>query len=262
LGQSGLIEGDLTNVTAIDPNVTSLQPIWRDWRFVPMLHVSQDLEAGGSPDGDGDAVWDGFERWYYGDTSGGPDQDTDGDTATTLQEFLAGTDPTDSDTDDDNIFDGLDTVGQDRIRSGVFSLQGGFRKATTANRDHLRLAAKIGTSTTFDIPTNGLTVTVRDDDGDLYTVTVPGSAFTVSPNGRVFSYRDPDGTNNVLRSLTVRINARNTRRSSLRLRTIRTDFSAIALTARDVEVEVSVGSHTIFDRRLWEVRGSGLRPEN
>jgi hypothetical protein len=266
LGQSGLIEGSFNGSTAvidaIDPNVTTLQPIWRDWRFVPMLHVSQDLQAGGSPDGDGDAVWDGFERWYYGNTSGAPNQDTDGDTATTLEEFLAGTDPTDSDTDDDSILDGLDTVGQDRIRSGAFSLQGGFRKVTTANGDHLRIAAKIGTSSTFNIATNGLTVTVRDDDGDLYSVTLPGSAFTVSPNGRAFSYRDPDGINNALRSLTVRINARNTRRSSLRLRTIRTDFSGIALTDRDVEVEVSVGSHTIFDRRLWEVRGSGLRPEN
>ncbi len=262
LGQSGLIEGTFGGVTAIDPNVTSLQPIWRDWRFVPMLHVGQDLEAGGSPDGDGDAVWDGFERWYYGDTSGPASQDTDGDTASTLEEFLAGTDPTDADTDDDSILDGLDLVGQDRIRSGILSLRGGFRKSTMANRDTLRLAAKIGTSDAFDIATDGVTVTIRDDDGDLYSVTVSGSAFTVSPNGRVFTYRDSAGTNNALRMLTVRTNASNTRRSGLRLQTIRTDFSTIALADRDVEVEISVGSHTIFDRRPWEVRGSALRPSN
>lgn len=48
LGQSGLIEGTLAGVTSIDPNVTTLHPIWRDWRFVPMLHVSQDV--GPTPD--------------------------------------------------------------------------------------------------------------------------------------------------------------------------------------------------------------------
>jgi hypothetical protein len=37
LGQSGLIEGSILGVTNIDPNVDSLQPIWRDWRFVPMV---------------------------------------------------------------------------------------------------------------------------------------------------------------------------------------------------------------------------------
>ena len=186
LGQSGLIEGSLGGgVTSIDSNVTSLQPIWRDWRFVPMLHVSQDLQAGGSPDGDGDGVWDGFERWYYGTTSGGPNQDTDGDTASTLDEFLAGTDPTDPDTDDDGILDGLDTVGQNRLRSGIFGLLGGVTRSTTPNRDRLRLVAKLGTSAGFDIAADVLTVTVRDDDGDLYSVTLQGSDFTVSGGGRV-----------------------------------------------------------------------------
>lgn len=260
LGQSGLIQGTFGGVTAIDPNVTSLQPIWRDWRFVPMLHVSQDLQVGGAADGDGDAVWDGFERWYYGNTSGGPKQDTDGDTASTLAEFLGGTDPTDPDTDDDGIFDGLDTVGQNRLRSGILGLQAAIRRSTTPNRDHLRLSARIGTSEDFDIATDGLTVTLRDDDGDVYSVTLQGSAFTVSGSGRIFTYRDPTGSIGALRTLTFRANARNTRRSSLRMRTIQTDFSSVALTDRDVEVEISVGSHTIFDRRLWEVRGSALRP--
>ena len=43
LGQSGLIQGSIAGVTSIDPNFTSLHTIWRDWRFVPMLHVAQDL---------------------------------------------------------------------------------------------------------------------------------------------------------------------------------------------------------------------------
>jgi len=114
LGQSGLIQGSLAGVTSIDPNVTSLQPIWRDWRFVPMLHVSGDLS--GDPDGDtdGDGVLDGFERWYFGNLAQGAAADGDADGLTLLDEFLKGTDPLDPDTDDDGVLDGADAKPQDR----------------------------------------------------------------------------------------------------------------------------------------------------
>src|SRR6185369_17316249 len=114
LGQSGLIEGSFFGVTSIDPNFDSLQTIWRDWRFVPILHVGADLAAGNA-DSDGDGVLDGYERWYYGDLSQGAASDTDGDGATLLQEYTAGSDPTDSDTDDDGIPDGTDGTPQDRL---------------------------------------------------------------------------------------------------------------------------------------------------
>ena len=55
LGQSGLIEGNIGGVTGIDPNFTSLQPIWRDWRFVPMLPMGRDLAAA-TVDSDSDGV--------------------------------------------------------------------------------------------------------------------------------------------------------------------------------------------------------------
>jgi hypothetical protein len=113
LGQSGLIEGSLGGVTSIDPNVDSLQPIWRDWRFVPLLHVGEDL-ASGSADADGDGVFDGFERWYFGDTTHAGGDDDDGDGLGLLGEFQAGTDPTDADTDDDGALDGADSEPQDR----------------------------------------------------------------------------------------------------------------------------------------------------
>jgi hypothetical protein len=115
LGQSGHLEGSFAGVTAIDPNFDSLHPIWRDWRFVPMLHVGQDLEAGGSPDSDSDGVFDGYERWYYGNLAQTAGSDTDADGSTLLDEFTDGSDPTDSDTDDDAALDGADAEPQDRL---------------------------------------------------------------------------------------------------------------------------------------------------
>ena len=58
---------------------------------------------------------DGYERWYYGDISQTAASDTDGDGSTLLQEYTAGSDPTDSDTDDDSIPDGTDATPQDRL---------------------------------------------------------------------------------------------------------------------------------------------------
>ncbi len=115
LGQSGHIEGSLGGVTFIDPNVTSLHPIWRDWRFVPMLHVGEDLAGAPTGDADGDGVLDGYERWYYGNTAEVAGSDTDGDGATLLTEFQEGSDPLDPDTDDDGIPDGADGEPQNRL---------------------------------------------------------------------------------------------------------------------------------------------------
>lgn len=115
LGQSAQIEGSLSGVTAIDPNATSLHPVWRDWRFVPMLSVSQDLAIDPSGDTDGDGLLDGFERFFFASLAPGADTDQDADGLGVLGEFLAGTDPTNSDTDEDGSLDGSDQAPQDRL---------------------------------------------------------------------------------------------------------------------------------------------------
>lgn len=256
LGQSGLIEGTIGGVTAIDPNVTSLHAIWRDWRFVPMLHVAEDMQANGNPDPDGDGVWDAYERWYFGDNSPRPGQDADGDKASLLDEFLAGTDPTDPDTDDDGIVDGRDTAGQDRLASGLLKLNAKFiRNLTTPDSDRLRLAARIGPSSAFDPDTQDLTITVRDTDGDLYSVTLVAGTMAALPNGRSWKFVDPDATNNALKRAVFRLPARNTGKGTVRLTTAKTDFSTVDLVDRDVSVVIEIGDHTASDTRLWEVIG-------
>jgi hypothetical protein len=115
LGQSGHLEGGIGGVTLpVDPYTESLHPIWRDWRFVPMLAVARDLRRG-SGDRDRDGVLDGFERWHFGTTRPAADSDDDGDGLTLLEEFQAGSDPRDPDTDGDGRSDGADATPQDRL---------------------------------------------------------------------------------------------------------------------------------------------------
>lgn len=116
LGQSAHIEGSLdAGVTFIDPDVLTLHPIWRDWRFVPMLAVSDDLAADPQGDTDGDGILDGYERYWFASLAQGATEDGDIDGLELLDEYLAGADPTDDDTDDDGDFDGIDPAPQDRL---------------------------------------------------------------------------------------------------------------------------------------------------
>jgi hypothetical protein len=106
LGQSGLIDSWVNP----DPNFDSLHSIWAEWRFVPMLHIAEDLATDPDGDVDNDGVLDGFERWYFGSSSPQPTDDVDGDGANLLDEFLNGLDPTEADTDGDGMADGFEVA--------------------------------------------------------------------------------------------------------------------------------------------------------
>gem|GEM_PF-1019853 len=104
LGQSGFISSGGNP----DPNFDTLHSIWGEWRFVPMLHVAEDLSTDADGDVDNDGVLDGFEKWYFGSNSPAPTDDSDGDNASLLNEFLNGLDPTEADTDVDGVPDGFE----------------------------------------------------------------------------------------------------------------------------------------------------------
>jgi hypothetical protein len=258
LGQSGHYEGTFAGVTAIDPNATSLQPIWRDWRFVPILRVAQDLESSGNPDSDGDGVYDAFERWYFDDTSPNANDDSDGDKASLLEEFLAGTDPTNGDTDDDGIPDGRDTLGQDRLRSGYLKLKG---KIQPELEGRVQVTGKIGTSSDFDPDTDDVSLTVLDASGiEIYSATVPAGTMVANASGKSFKFKDNTGT--IITNLAqaqLKLSGSATGKSSVKFKTVKADFSSVALADQDIEVQIDIGAHMIPDTRPWEVKGSSIK---
>jgi hypothetical protein len=120
LGQSGFIPfaGPFVGGPP-GQNTTTLHPIWADWRHVPMLISGADLAVNGG-DTDGNGILDSWECWHFDKTGvaatsrqNGPG-DPDGDRLSNLEEWLAGSDPNDPDTDDDGVLDGFDAAPQDR----------------------------------------------------------------------------------------------------------------------------------------------------
>jgi hypothetical protein len=254
LGQSGLIQGPLSSIS-VDPHFTSLHPIWRDWRFVPMLHVGQDMGGGGDGDGDGDGVLDGYERWYFGNTSRGATDDSDGDGATLAEEFQAGTDPTVGDTDRDGIPDGTDTLGQDRLRSGILGVRGRIKFGRTAGTDILMLTFELGTGgVDFDPATRSLTVTLSDDD-QIYTVTIPAGTMTGSASGRLFQYRDRTGANNGLFHARLKRGTPG-KDTTLLVRTRPIDLSNADRNDHQLSTVINFGAHTVSGTSQFIVRGN------
>jgi len=271
LGQSGSIQGSLSGfdltVRRVDPNCTSIQPIWRDWRFLPMLHVSQDL-AGAGADADGDGVFDGFERWYFGDTSRDAKENSDGDTSMLATEFARGSDPTDSDTDDDGLLDGLDGLDQDRLGSAFSKFKGSFKLPATSGKDMLKINGKFGTGgLVFDEAADTMRVQVENENGDsFFDVTVPAGTLTADPSGLKFSFKDKDGVIGAIGQLQIKLGATPEKDASFKLATVKTDLTPpVALSTNDLRVTVTIHNtaadtnRKILDERSWEVAGRALK---
>jgi len=259
LGQSGKMTGSLGGVTSIDPNTTSLSPLWRDWRFLPILHVTEDL-AGGNADGDGDGVWDAYERWYYGDSSGAATDDTDGDKLDTLHEFLAGSDPTDPDTDDDGVADGKDSSPQDRL--GLSKVKGKFKLTTSKpNSDKLGLtAAGPLRDSLFDPVTDDVVISLDEADlsESVYTATLPAGTL-LAKNATTYLYKDKTGSIDDLALVLIKLGKDETKPTKFKVKTIKTDFSGLDLSDRVLVLHVTNGTRrTLVGSKEWVPNGTSI----
>ncbi|HUQ52155.1 MAG TPA: penicillin acylase family protein, partial [Gammaproteobacteria bacterium] len=263
LGQSGDINGTFTitptlNITSIDSNVTSMQPIWRDWRFLPMLHVAETIEGGSSTgDADADGVLDGFEKWYFDATTVAAKDNGDGDKSKLVDEFENGSDPTDADTDDDGLVDGFDGRDQDRLASGFTKMTASFK--LNGIEDAFQMSGKFGTgSTVFDPAADAIDLRVETLNGDaVYAVTVPAGTLT-GADGK-YSYKDPDGAVNMLTSVQLKLGKAADKSASFKLKTAKQNLPTVATSGTPIyQVLVTIhdasasSSRLLLDAREWD----------
>ncbi len=114
----------------------------------------------------------------------------------------------------------------------------------------LHLEATIGrVPPELDVATNGLTVTLRDDDV-IYTATLPAGALAAKPSGRRFLYKDPTGAIGGVKRARLLVSRRGTGR--LIIDTVTTDFSNAEQSDHRISVEVASGAYDQTDDRYWE----------
>ena len=112
------------------------------------------LEEIGTLDNDQDGLHDGWEEKYFNDLAQGANDDPDQDNLTNLQEIAIGTDPTNADTDGDDLEDGVET------NTGSFvSTSDTGTSPTNADTD----GDKLNDGAELDLSTNPFN---RDSDAD------------------------------------------------------------------------------------------------
>ncbi|TFH20228.1 MAG: DUF3604 domain-containing protein [Myxococcales bacterium] len=107
--------------------------------------------------------------------------------------------------------------------------------------------------------TEDITLSLVDDDV-IYTATIPAGTMTVNKPGASWSLTDPVGAVDGIKKATLKINAKGN--AKLSLSTVKTDLSKADLTDHFIHTTLEAGSYSTEHARLWEVKGTTLKPQN
>ncbi len=115
--------------------------------------------------------------------------------------------------------------------------------------DKLHLELMIGrVPPELDIKTNGLTLTLRDDDV-VYSATLPAGALVETVPGRAYRLNDPSGAFAGIKKARVRISKRGT--AKMTFDTIAIDLSHAEQSSHRVSVQLASGGYDQTDARSW-----------
>ncbi len=115
--------------------------------------------------------------------------------------------------------------------------------------DKLHLELMIGrVPPELDIKTNGLTLTLRDDDV-VYSATLPAGALVETVPGHAYRLNDPSGAFAGIKKARVRISKRGT--AKMTFDTIAIDLSHAEQSSHRVSVQLASGGYDQTDARSW-----------
>jgi hypothetical protein len=111
----------------------------------------------------------------------------------------------------------------------------------------------------LDPNTEAITVSLTDDD-TIYTATLPAGTMLETKPGAKWLYSDTDGSIDGIRKATLKINSKG--KARLVLRTVKLALPNADPIDHFVHSTVSAASFTAEHVRLWQIKGTSLRPEN
>jgi len=114
--------------------------------------------------------------------------------------------------------------------------------------DKLKMSVQMGaTHADFDIDTNDLDFSLRDDD-TIYAVNIPAGTLVASKPGK-YSYKDDLGSLGGLRKLKLIVASSG--KIKLKLQTIEMDFTNADLSDHMIHFDLSIGQYETSHRRRW-----------
>jgi hypothetical protein len=127
-------------------------------------------------------------------------------------------------------------------------------------RDTLRLTARLeGAPEELNPSSTAITLTVRDDD-TIYTATIPAGTMDEKKAGALWVLSDPAGATDSIRKALLRINGRG--QAKMKIATVAMDLPNADLVDHFVHTTLEASTYTAEHVRLWEARGTSLRPQN
>jgi hypothetical protein len=132
-------------------------------------------------------------------------------------------------------------------------------KVKGGNRDTVKIKATLDRAPAqLDPATEDITITVSDDD-TIYTATIPAGTLIQTKPG-FWGLSDPFGTVDGLKRVQIKLDSQG--RAKVSFQTIKTDLPNADLTDHFIHTTLAVSSFTAEHVRLWEARGTTLKPAN
>jgi len=197
-------------INAGDPNHTLL-PGETDIDGEARVHASRvDMGADEFIDTDGDGLPDWFEQRYFGSsTAGQPDEDSDGNGVTNIEEYYRGSDPVGGPkdfyvaVDGNDQWDGLSPTYEGGGRGPKASIQAAIDAAGTFEGDRINLVEGIYFESHIDLKGKEITVrSMNPADPDVVAATIIDGC---NSWGSIFMLRNHESAEATLDGLTIRM---------------------------------------------------------
>jgi len=133
-------------------------------------------------------------------------------------------------------------------------------KLKGGGEDTLKIVATLDDApAALDPNTEAITVSLTDND-TIYSATLPAGTMLEQKPGAKWSYSDTDGTIDGIRKATLKISSKG--KARLVLRTVKLALSNADPIDHFVHSTLSAASFVAEHVRLWQLKGTNLRPES
>ncbi|MEE8311542.1 MAG: DUF3604 domain-containing protein [Candidatus Binatia bacterium] len=133
-------------------------------------------------------------------------------------------------------------------------------KLKGGGQDTLKIVATLGSApSALDPNTEAVSVTLTDDD-TIYAATLPAGTMEEKKPGQKWSYSSKDGAIDGIKKATLKLGPKGD--AKLVLKTVKLSLDNADATEHFIHSKLSAGAFEAEHMRVWQTKGTSLKPEN